>query len=238
MIKTYVNIFILVLLIASCDPCDDCDAIFFEPTISLVFIDQERLDLLQTERTEVQSIIDGLDGELDYIDSILNYLNNRITELNIRIDAGEDLENEKGPAEDSVRNFTAQRESPQENKEDQESILDSLNTDISTINSGDIFVNSIEIIETGSVLSYPDSATSFSVPLSMDTSFLNYAVTIGDETNTFVVDYELFQEVDADRNVLIRARDIELMITNDSFDSLVSCQENCLDGQATFTLFF
>ncbi|MEM6830522.1 MAG: hypothetical protein AAF551_08380, partial [Bacteroidota bacterium] len=179
MIKSYLNLFVLTLLIASCDPCDDCDSILFEPTINLVFINQDSLDKIDVRRTEINSFITELDEELRIIDSILTHLNTRITDLNRRIEDGEDLEFEKMQAEDSVIRITSNRTTPQENKDAQEIILDTLNTTTATINSGLLFVDAIEIIETGGLLTFEDSATSFRVPLSTNASFFNYAVTIG-----------------------------------------------------------
>ena len=54
------------------------------------------------------------------------------------------------------------------------------------------------------------------------------------------MDYETFQEVDRERNVLIRARNIKVIsFTQNTVDSvLTNCEETCQDGEATFTIYF
>ena len=112
-----------------------------------------------------------------------------------------------------------------------------LNTARSTINSGLILVNRISLPETGSTITFSDSAIAWNFPLSFWEEFSVYDVLIHDENFTIELDYETFTEVDEQRNIRIRAQNIRVIDTM-GFDSLNICEENCIDGEASFTFYF
>lgn len=111
------------------------------------------------------------------------------------------------------------------------------NQAISTINSGLIKIDSIQFIETGDTLLYLDSAITYTIPLSFDKSFTQYAIAIDGTIYQIEVDYSIFEEIDIERNVLLRAKDIQIILPENSFDSLQTC-ETCTDGEASFILYF
>ena len=111
-----------------------------------------------------------------------------------------------------------------------------------TINSGLIQVDQIEILGTSFTETYQDidSATSWRIPLSFDGSFNQYEVMISDLTEIIELDYDVVQEIDEERNVLIRAQNIRIIekmyVEIDSVQS--NCEENCIDGETVFTFYF
>ncbi len=61
-------------------------------------------------------------------------------------------------------------------------------------------------------------------------------MTIAGIARTIEFSYDNIQEVDEERNVLIRAENIQVVST--TFDSFDNCEENCVDGEASFTFYF
>ncbi|MEO9484952.1 MAG: hypothetical protein ABJG47_15940 [Ekhidna sp.] len=199
------NVFIILIIffwIGSCDPCDDCDAISFEPTVSFVFINQDSIAEL-----EALSTINSLDIET----------------INSTIAALDPSEVEKIDSLNEVK-----------------SKLDSINavysSTQSTMNSGLLKVDQVAFLGANSSLTFEDSATAWTIPLSYNGAFTQYEVTIAGVTETIELTYDNYQEVDQERNVLIRAENIR--VVNTSYDSLINCEENCVDGETTLTFYF
>lgn len=120
--------------------------------------------------------------------------------------------------------------------EDGDSITTVLTTIRTTISSGLIGVDQIEILGAKDILTYEDSATTWSIPLLYDGTGTEYEVTIDGTIETIEIGYDTYQEVDDQRNVLIRAENIRII--NTPYDSLINCEENCIDGEASFTFYF
>ncbi|WP_424964158.1 hypothetical protein [Ekhidna sp.] len=234
--KHFLSIFILFLLIVSCDPCDDCDSVSFEPTVSLIFINQD----------SIKNINDSL-AVFVFNDSALSANTDSLTILRDSLEIVKDSIANGGSLSEEQMNleqWISERQIDSTFYADLDQNADSLtsifNQTKATINSGLIQLGKIEILGTGTVFTYEDSAEVWSIPLSYDAEFKQYEIQIAGITDILEVDYETFQEVDEERNVLIRAKNIEVIsFTNNVIDSvLTNCDETCQDGEATFTIYF
>ena len=205
-VKELLSIFILFLFIVSCDPCDDCDTLSFEPTVSLVFINQDSI-------AELDTLISINALKTDTLDSIIGTIDSEET---FKIDSLNKV------------------------KSDLDSANGVYNSIKSTINSGLLQLDRIEILGTGTEFIYEDSATVWSIPLSYDAAFNQYEVTIKGISDIIELSYENFQELNEERNLLIRANNIQVVsFTKNKIDSiLTNCVEPCVDGEATFTIYF
>ena len=199
-----------------------------------MFINSDSLNKIETQL----SIIDFNDSALSSHINVLDTLRDRLEEVQLGLDTGNtSLEEEKElilvliPENQTDSSLFATL------NQDADSISSVLNETKSTINSGLLQVTQIEFIETGDTLLYLDSATNYTIPLSFDKSFTQYAITIDGATYQIEVDYTTFEEIDVERNVLLRAKDIQIILPMNSFDSLQSC-ETCTDGEASFILYF
>ncbi|WP_420578066.1 hypothetical protein [Ekhidna sp.] len=204
--KQLLSIFILFLFIVSCDPCDDCDTVSYEPTVSLVFINQDSI-------AELDTLISINALKTDTLDSIIGTIDSEET---FKIDSLNKV------------------------KSDLDSANGVYNSIKSTINSGLLQLDRIEILGTGTEFTYEDSATVWSIPLSYDAEFNQYEVTIEGISDIIELSYENYQELDEERNVIIRARNIQVLsFTRNQLNEIESnCEETCLDGEATFTIYF
>ena len=235
-VKQLLNIFILFLLIVSCDPCEDCDTVSFEPTVSLIFINQDSIERID-ERLSFFSFNDSaLAVHIDALDT----LRSRLEEVQAGLDTGNTaLQAEK----DQILALITEQQADSLFYEEQNINSDSatvLSEAKSTINTGLIKLDRIEILGTGTEFVYEDSSEVWNIPLSFDEKFNQYEITIKGISDIIELDYETFQEVDEKRNVLIRAKNIEVIsFTNNVIDSvLTNCEETCQDGEATFTIYF
>lgn len=237
-VKHVLIVLLLFSLMASCDPCDDCESISYEPTVSLVFINADSLQNLDSLLFINSQKLDSLDSIISDLTDTLVFLNDSLDVINNAIDEGEDLSTEKASIENAISIYGADQ-AVQTSEADTLSSINTLYSDTkTTINSGLMHVDQISILGTDNVFSYPDtdSATSWSIPLAYDGSFTDYEITINGITETIVLSYDVFQEVDVQRNVLIRAQNIQ--VVNAPYDSLINCEENCLDGETTFTFYY
>ncbi|MEM0938292.1 MAG: hypothetical protein AAF600_05900 [Bacteroidota bacterium] len=230
----YYPFFILFVFVTSCDPCENCNGpVLFEPTVEMVFINQDSIIIIDSALL----VYDSLDSSFSSVNLLLVDLRDRLNEIEDSLALGlMEYQDEKDALLDAI------------NESELDSIfLDSLEIDSntvalndikSTINSGLIKIDTLFIPETGAFISYDDSSTSWPFPLSFEKDFTVYEVLIHNEEFSIELDYETFTDLDQERNVLIRARDIQVIDLSDNFITLDSCNENCLDGEATFTFFF
>ncbi|MEO9869515.1 hypothetical protein [Ekhidna sp.] len=234
--KNILSIFVLFILIISCDPCDDCDSVTFEPTVSFIFINQDSIEAIN----DSLSVIAEIDSSLSTnIDSLI-LLKDSLQILEDSIANGGMLDQQKIDIETLIGSRQADSLLFAMKNAGTDTIIPILNSTVASINSGLILVSEIAIPGTGYSEVYEDSALVWSIPLSFDNAFAEYNVTIDGFTETIELLYDNVQTVDEQRNVLIRAENIEVINkTYLEIDSVKSnCTENCVDGEATFTFYF
>lgn len=236
-VKQLFSIFILFLLIVSCDPCDDCDTVSFEPTVSLVFINQDSIENID----DSLAVFAFNDSALTVHVNALDTLRDRLEEVQIGLDTGNtSLQEEK----DEILSLIPERQTDSAFyatlNQDADSLAAIFNQTKSTINSGLLQLDQIEILGTGTVFTYEDSTTAWSIPLSYNAEFNQYEIAIAGVSDILELDYETFQELDEKRNVLIRAKNIEVIsFTRNAIDSVrTNCDETCQDDEASFTIYF
>ncbi|MDE0472746.1 MAG: hypothetical protein OXH57_12480 [Ekhidna sp.] len=231
--KQFIFISILLLLVISCDPCPDCgDPLASEPTVEMIFINQDSIHSIDLRI----NFLESQDSIFSVVKADLDDLRDSLRKVQDSLNIGRDeYEDEKASLLDLIKQ--EQQDSLfYENQEIGETTA-ILNAARSTINSGLILVNRISLPETGSTITFSDSATVWDFPLSFREEFSVYDVLIRDENFTIELDYETFTEVDEERNIRIRAQNIRVIDTM-GFDSLNICEENCIDGEASFTFYF
>ena len=231
--KQFIFIYTLLLLATSCDPCPDCgEPLASEPTVEMIFINQDSIHSIDL----TINFLESQDSIFSLVKADLDGLRDSLQQIQDSLNIGRDeYEDEKASLLDLIEQ--EQQDSLfYENQEIGENTA-ILNTARSTINSGLILVNRISLPETGSTTTFSDSAIAWNFPLSFREEFSVYDVLIHDENFTIELDYETFTEVDEERNIRVRAQNIRVIDTM-GFDSLNICEENCIDGEASFTFYF
>lgn len=226
----------LIIQITSCRTSEDASlTITSEPTIDLVFINTDSLNQLNDSTEVLNTSNDAISSTLTHIGDTLQFLNDSLRVINDAIEMGEPLEAAKASIESIIASYSGQQSVFLEEKSMNDSLLAVINNIKILINSGQVLVEDITIVESGNQVLFTDSASLYTVPLSFDKSFTQYSLTIDGEAYGFEVDYEIRQELDARRNVLLKASDIT--ITDHTFLFFDDC-EICTDGNATFTFHF
>ena len=228
-------IFLLILvLIGSCDPCSECsEPLVVEPTVEMIFINQDSIVAID----DSLSVIAFNDSSLlANIDS-LTLLNDSLTIILDSISNGGILETEKLSLESLILLRQADSALFATLNKDADSISTILIATKSTINEGFLLIEQIEIVESNGLITYSDSATSWDLPLLFDGNQTSYDLTISESVFSISLSYETFTEVSEEREITIRASDISILNTI-GFDSLINCETNCVDGNASFTFYF
>jgi hypothetical protein len=190
----------------------------------------DSLGINSEKSTELSLLLSDLTDTLRILSDSLMLLEDSIAN-------GGDLEDELMSIQEAISNFTNDKTTATLGKIVVDSLTNVMYDIVKVINFGKVQVSLIEFLETGDTLLYLDSATNYTLPLSFDKSFTNYGISINGFTYDIEVDYTIYEEVDAERNVLVRAKDIQIILPINSFDSLQTC-ETCTDGSASFILYF
>jgi len=227
-------ILLLFVILTGCDPCEDCGTVTFEPTVEMIFINADSLKVLDDSLAFFAFNDSSLTSNIEILDT----LRTRLEEVQTGLDTGNmSLQEEK----EEIINLINERQTDSLSfatlNQNADSLISIFNETRITINSGLLLVSEVTVPEVGSSLTYEDSATSWRFPLSFENDFSIYELMIANELYTIELDYETFTEVDEQRNVLVRARNIQVIDTV-GFDSVDICQQNCVDGNASFTFYF
>lgn len=225
----------------SCDPCDNCgEPLVFEPTVALVFINNDTLEKLTTvieyvtdslDRTETQETI--AENELDSLEARLNVVNDSIENGNTSYEAEkDDLEELINTYADSLVYYTLLAD-------DIDSIADYFVAKRTDVLNGLLRVDTLFIND--QYLTFSDSFEIYDAPLLMnEESFTQFEVVIGDFRGEVAFDYNLIESVDATREIKLRASDI-FPVNYVAFDSISDpdCETpQCFDHETTVYLYF
>lgn len=218
------NLFPILFALSIALSCSEDDEVFFnEPNIDVQFFNIDSLVKVDDSlKVITDSILVLTDSLKIWNDSIL-VLNDTITNLTILIGQGQtDLEMNKNLFESYLTILSTNVVV----YDKLDSTLDSHNTILSgtksDIESGKIELSSIENIENGNVVFYEDSATLYSLPLSMTTDFSSYRLTIDNRTYELELDYKRVKEENDLSKIVVVAFDIA--VKRHTFDSL---KQNC-----------
>lgn len=224
---------LFLLLMYSCDPCEDCgEPLLSEPIVNMVFINQDSIVLIDSALI----VYDSLDSSFTSVNGILSDLRDSLMQIQDSLDLGlVEYEDEKVALLDSIDILKPDSIFLDDLKIDSNAnVLSSTRT---TINSGLMRLDSFSLQNAlQSTVIFPDSLTTWQLPLSFEGGFSAYQLFINNTEYTVELGYEAFSGLDEDRNITIRAQAIEVI--NHTFNDLDSCNENCIDGEATFIFYF
>lgn len=256
MIKNYLSIVVVLLLVlAACDPCDDCDSIDYEPTVTFEFINADSLQFLEDSLVVLSEVSSDLDSIVTFNTDTLEDLRDSLDVIIVLIEEdGEPLEDAQISIEESILFYEADSSENAEKLVVVDSIDSTYTVIESTLSSGLNYISQIRAVETNTSLFFSDDAdengfidslSEWSIPLSYDGAFFQYEVSVAfptvDSMDIIELAYDLYQEVDDERNVLIRAENIRIVneanfVFLDSMET--SCEETCTDTDAVFTFYF
>lgn len=231
----YIFLFTTLFLIA-CDPCEDCDIVSFEPTMTLVFINQDSLNALDTLLAEVDTSQTELTEHKLSLDSALKDSIARLEAIDTLF-SGSELEEVRARLENDTANINQEIEEVNADIDSVDMLENAYDSLSSRIQSGWVVIEEMVNKNISSILYSQDTANSFEIPLSYLDARITYDVTIADSTRSAIFDIYLDTIFDIERNILIGADSIALQEAP-GFLTYDSCNSNCEDGSAIFTLYF
>lgn len=231
-----------LVLATACDPCADCGKpITSNPGVEMVFINLDSLNTLN-------GLIATNQGEIKLRDNIilansdsLSKLTDAINALEEQINAGNTaLQAEKESYEQSFESLKANNTTVSDRRDSIRTVNTRYSAITKLIQSGSVQITNVTNRETGTVLTFTDSMTSFSLPLQITGGNTSYDLSIAGTTYSIGFEYELLETINEQRMALILARNIDTIAMSSSFDSLsIQCATSeCLSNETTVYAYF
>lgn len=170
----------------------------------------------------------------------LRVLNDSLSELNELIAGGrEDLGEAHASVENQVATFTTQQTAVQASLDSLGNERASLTKIVALINSGKTLLKKVEA--EGRSISFTDSATTFALPLNMNTETQVYYLEVGDRRDTLELAYTVEEELTERSFIKLVANNVQLT-ENHSYDSATvycnSLPDPCRSNETTINLYF
>lgn len=225
-----------------CDPCDDCgEPLVYDPTVKVVFINQDSLNQLTLLVNDNKDSIAALKVLKSSLTDSINTLDDSLEVLQELIEGGENgyqstfdqlsqIYDSLDVVSDSATSYSSQLTAI--NKE--------LNSTISVISGGKVQLDQVILLNNGTVLTYEDTMSSFYLPLLLGTvgefTETNYEITIVDTVLVLDFSYHTYETVNEARVARVRARNLEV-INSDTVN--VNCKtDECISDETTVTVYF
>ncbi len=209
----------VLLLLWGCNNCEDCESTVSAPRTSFVFINQTSLDTLNTNLT----LIDASLNELQTAASILNAenitLDSLLDSLTARISRGMvELRQDSTSTANLLEANTLLLSSNTESQSNLNTERSTLTSAITTIESGNLLVDTVTNLATGNALVFTDSTTIYKLPLDPNLNEMSYEFSIASMTYEITVTYLTTTSQNIRRNVVVGAESISYSAT--TFDDV------------------
>lgn len=211
-----------------------------EPAVKLRFFNMDSLLKLNDSIRNIDTLTKYLNIDRTAVVAQLNTLQDSLSTLDELIAGGrEDLGEARASVADQIAAHTSQQEAIG-------SSLASLNTEktrlaqvVAVINSGKVLLREIEA--NGRTITFEDSATSFALPLNMNTTSQVYYLEVANRRDTLELTYAVEEDLNERSFIRLIATHIQ-KTENHSFDSVnVHCKsmpEPCSSDETTVNVYF
>lgn len=225
---------ILLGLLSACDPCPECGTpLLSEPTVNMKFINLDSVNIINDSLSFFTINDSILNANVDSLAQLRDSLKIVVDS----IENGGELSLEEMNLEQWISDRQQDSLLYSELNKDADSLTALLTNQKSTINSGLITIQSLMLRENGETILLNERKSNWAFPLLYDFTTSSYEFELWDESFFIELAYETFTEVDEERKVKVRAKNIQILDFK-GFDSIDQCEQNCLDGQTTFTFYF
>lgn len=208
-----------LLFFWGCNDCEECETTVSAPRASFVFINQTALDTLNTNLAEVDMALEDLQASAAIVNAANVTLDSLLDSLTARIGRGMIELREDSTA--TANKIVANNETLATNTAAQTSLnteRTEITSTISTVESGDVLVDTVTNLLTGNALTFTDSATVYQLPLDPNLTEMSYGFSIAAMEYDITVTYVTTTSQNARRNVVVGAESITYTAT--SFDSV------------------
>lgn len=221
MIKKKLGWFSMVLLLLAwgCSDCEECETSVDAPRVSFVFLNQTSLDTLNTNLATIDASLTDLRASATALTASNVTLDSLLDSLTARIERG--MVELKDDSIATANKIEANNQLLTSNTESQTSLnteRSTLSTTIATVESGNLVVDTVTNLATGTFQTFTDSATVYKLPLDPNNEAISYAFSIASVEYDLTVTYTTSTSQSARRNILVGAENIAFTTT--SFDSV------------------
>lgn len=234
-----------LLLMWACDPCDDCGKpLVYDPSVTIVFINQDSIDLINDSIAINNDSIKRIDTARLQVADTLRTLSDTIDALDKLIASGStEYEDDKERFEFQYDSIGVVSDTLDLHKSQVSKINSGLSSIITTIKKGSVQLSEVLLTTSETLIPFPDSMKTFKFPLligevgtSQETS---YRIVIVDDTIYLSMVYSTYETVDAARVARIRARNIDTLNVSEKDSLTINCRtDDCLSDETTFTIYF
>lgn len=226
------------VLFISCT--EEIEPFSHEPAVKLRFFNVDSLAKVNSSISQIDTLTKYLNVDKNSLATQLRVLNDSLSELNELIAAGrEDLGEAHASVESQVADFTTQQASVQASLDSLSNKRASLTKIVALINSGKTLLKKAEA--EGRSISFTDSATTFALPLNMNTETQIYYLEVGDRRDTLELTYTVEEELTERSFIKLVANNVELT-GNHSYDSATvycrSLPDPCRSNETTINIYF
>ena len=221
MIKSKFGWFLMVLLLLlwGCSECEECDTSVSAPRAAFVFINQTSLDTLNTQLAVIDTSLAELQANAAVLNAANVTLDSLLDSLSARIARG--MVELRVDSTATANKIAANNQTLASNTANQavfSSERTTLATTITTVENGNLLVDTVTNLTTGNTLIFSDSATVYKLPLDPNLSEMDYGFSIASSDYEITITYLITTSQNARRNVLVGAECIKS--TAATFDSV------------------
>jgi len=241
--KKALSIFIFWLVITSaCDPCRDCGKpLAFEPTVEMIFINQDSAARLAILRDSISDSLEISDSLVAYFSDSILILEDSVEALDLLIaDGATDLVSIQTGFNSTINDFGIQVDLLNADIEIIDSIDNEYESTISLIENGNVQLQKVSLVENGSEAVFEDSASFFNLPLLIENgqTQTTFNIIIDEKAYEIGFDYQILESVSESRIVKVSAGNIDTIFH--TFDSLfIECiSSDCISNETTVTAYF
>lgn len=229
----------LLLLVWGCSECDECETTVSAPRTSFVFINQTSLDTLNTNLGDLDTSLAELEASAAILNAANVTLDSLLDSLSARIERG--MVELRDDSTATANKIEANNQSLTNNTESQTSLnseRSTLTTIISTVESGDLLVDTVTNLTTGNALIFTDSATVYKLPLDPNFNEISYDISIASMAYDITLTYITTTSQNTRRNVVVGAESINYSASTFTEVQVESTESNNPHGSTILYCFF
>lgn len=228
-----------MLFFWGCNDCEECETTVSAPRTSFVFINQTSLDTLNTNLEAVDASLAELQANAAILNAANATLDSLLDSLSARIARG--MVELRDDSTATANKIVANNQTLATNTEAQTDLnteRTSIASTISTVESGDVLVDTVTNLLTGNSLVFTDSATVYLLPLDPNLTEISYGFSIASMEYDITVTYTTNTSQNARRNVVVGAESINYTASTFNEVQVESTESNNPHGSTTLYCFF
>ncbi len=228
----------LLLGFMACSECEECDTAIGPPSASFFFIDGQLVKNLSDSASQATEVIALLDNEIDTLQTQTQIWSDSLSALSVLLDSGFiEFQTDSVAVAEIILQNNQQINLLSEQRDSVSLVLSTIEVKKTSAENGEIVLDTVRNLSNQQFLSFTDTASNFILPLEIAAS-TSYSFSIDGGSYQLNLGYDLLQEQNIEREIVIRAANLAALSFN--FDSvLVVCGSNeCVNNETDIICYF